>query len=846
MLMKKLQLLLASLFVTFCALAQITTDPAVIPLGYKGKIVVTFDPTGTPMAGKTTCYAHTGATTKEKGNWTCAPAWKTNTDKYKLTKSGTKWVLTIGDLYSYYDCAANMEITGLNFVFRDQNATAQTGDILYPFGFEDKAPTTKARPSGITDGIFYDSADPTKVTVSLLVQPSKSGVTASNVYILCDANHWSFNNNYQCYKDGNYFWYTFTGLTAGKEYAFQYGVKMSNGSFVQMSDPYSTKVLHDDDKWEPKTVDPTLMNYPNGGSGYVTVIQPGKKAFNWSSATLNFKRPNKNNLVIYEIWPYSWSKERSFKSILQHIDYLADLGINALEFMPLSEFDGNLSWGYSPNHYFALDKAYGTETEFKTIVDECHKRGIAVIVDMVFNHVTGNSPLEKLYGGYNNLKDNPYFNTSAPHGASVFEDWNHDYTPTKNHLTRALKFWMEEYKVDGFRMDLAHGFCGAGNCNNRITVTNHYYTNGVKAVASDGYFILEHWEPKSGELDGYVNKGMMCWENTNKAYCELAMGFYNGTTSSDLSRANKDGYVSYTLSHDEQRPFWKAKQYGNGAVKTNESTRLSRVPTVMAMCGMLNGPQMIYQFDELGYDYSFCSNSTGTAGNNNDKADYGSEQAQPCHDTDAKPIPESLGWFSNTDRVNAYKKTAQIFQLRTRIAPSVFEGNPTSADLAHGKQLRSVIWGSGNNRIFIIANVGTTAQNFTLPTGNNWFDYLAGSTSQLTAGKSISLAGGDVKVYTASKYNLPDVDVTKLFVGIEDVEAEDAKSSIYPSITSDFVKIDSEEAISDVQVVALSGAVYSPKYTEEGVVDVNSLEEGLYLLVVRFETYERAFKFIKE
>ena len=153
---------------------------------------------------------------------------------------------------------------------------------------------------------------------------------------------------------------------------------------------------------------------------------------------------------------------------------------------------------------------------------------------------------------------------------------------------------------------------------------------------------------------------------------------------------------------------------------------------------------------------------------------------------------------------------------------------------------------SGNNRIFIIANVGTTAQNFTLPTGNNWFDYLAGSTSQLTAGKSISLAGGDVKVYTASKYNLPDVDVTKLFVGIEDVEAEAAKSSIYPSVTSDFIKIDSEEAISDVQVVALSGAVYSPKYTEEGVVDVNSLEEGLYLLVVRFETYERAFKFIKE
>ena len=239
--MKKLLLLtIAAMVATVTSMAQITTSPANIPLGYKGKIVVTFDPTGTPMAGKTTCYAHTGATTKEKGNWTCAPEWKTNTEKYKLTKSGTKWVLTIDDLYTYYDCAKNMEITGLNFVFRTQTADAQTADILYPFGFEDKAPTTKTRPAGITDGIFYDANDPTKVTVSLLVNPSKSGVKASNVYILCDANNWNFNNNYQCYKDGNYFWYTFTGLTAGKEYAFQYGVKMSNGSLLVINYKPST------------------------------------------------------------------------------------------------------------------------------------------------------------------------------------------------------------------------------------------------------------------------------------------------------------------------------------------------------------------------------------------------------------------------------------------------------------------------------------------------------------------------------------------------------------------------------------------------------------------------------
>ena len=95
-------------------------------------------------------------------------------------------------------------------------------------------------------------------------------------------------------------------------------------------------------------------------------------------------------------------------------------------------------------------------------------------------------------------------------------------------------------------------------------------------------------------------------------------------------RYNKDGYVSYTSSHDEQRPFWKAKQFGDGAVKTSEATRLKRVPTMVALCAMLNGPQMFYMFDELGYDYSFCSNASGS-GDQNDKAGYGSTQAQPCY-----------------------------------------------------------------------------------------------------------------------------------------------------------------------------------------------------------------------
>ena len=92
--MKKTLLLVTMLCASLFAMAQVTTDPAVIPLDYTGKIVITFDPTGTAMAGQATCYAHTGVTSKEQGSWRCAPTWGDNDDKYKCTKSGTKWTLT--------------------------------------------------------------------------------------------------------------------------------------------------------------------------------------------------------------------------------------------------------------------------------------------------------------------------------------------------------------------------------------------------------------------------------------------------------------------------------------------------------------------------------------------------------------------------------------------------------------------------------------------------------------------------------------------------------------------------------------------------------------------------------
>ena len=241
-------------------------------------------------------------------------------------------------------------------------------------------PTEQPRPAGVSNGIYY-GADGTSVT--LCTYAASKTQSAKRVFLIGDMTNWKLSADYQLYKDGNYFWITLTGLTPGQEYRFQYAVERADGVKKQISDLYSEKVLHPDDQYEPKKIDPDLLSYPAGADGYVTVIQPGKPAFQWSDATLNFQRPNKNNLIIYELWIYDYTEGRSLKGLMKRLDYIQNLGVNAVELMPICEFDGNYNWGYSPNHYFAPDKAYGTETMYKEFIDECHKRGMAVILDMV-------------------------------------------------------------------------------------------------------------------------------------------------------------------------------------------------------------------------------------------------------------------------------------------------------------------------------------------------------------------------------------------------------------------------------------------------------------------------------
>ncbi|MCK4530503.1 MAG: alpha-amylase, partial [Candidatus Marinimicrobia bacterium] len=277
-----------------------------------------------------------------------------------------------------------------------------------------------ARPANIEDGITINGSS---ISFSLFA-PYKNFV-----YLLGDFNDWKVDAAYQMKKDvhsfdSTVFWITLDDMP-DSSMGFQYLV---DGE-IRIADAYSELILDPwNDQYISSTVYPNLKHYPSGKTNFpVGVVDPTPPVFNWTDS--EYEKPHKDDLIIYEVLIRDWDYAHSYQTLINRIDYFKTLGITAIELMPVCEFEGNESWGYNPSFYFALDKYYGTATKFKEFVNLCHENGIAVILDVVYNHATGQNPMVRLYneGTYGApTSANPWFNTVAKHPYNVFNDANHE------------------------------------------------------------------------------------------------------------------------------------------------------------------------------------------------------------------------------------------------------------------------------------------------------------------------------------------------------------------------------------------------------------------------------------
>jgi 1,4-alpha-glucan branching enzyme len=610
-------------------------------------------------------------------------------------------------------------------------------------------------------------------SVTLLFQaPGKA-----NVFVVGSFNDYQLDSKYLMNKsvDGSTFWLKIGGLTKGQTYTYQYVV---DGT-IKVADPLSILVLDpNNDNFISASVFPNMPTYPTGKTtGIVSVLQPGKTPYAWK--TNNFVRPAKRDLVIYELLMRDFVASHDYQTIIDTISYLKRLGITAIEFMPLQEFDGNESWGYNPDFHMALDKYYGSPDKFKALVDKCHENGIAVILDVVFNHATGQSPLIRLFAdGFDAALDNPWANKTAKHDFNVFSDLNHESPYTKAYVNRCLKFWLEEYKIDGYRFDLAKGFTQKNTLGNtgafaaydqtRVDILTGYH-NTIQATSPGAYTILELFSDASEE-SALADKGMMVWANAVFDYNEASMGYnFNIAWGSGKRRgwldAKHDSHVPYMESHDEERLMFKNLTYGNANAATKYSTKelytaLKRQEMVAAFFYTVPGPRMMWQFGEMGYEVSIDFNGR----------------------TGKKPIR----WDDLKDpgRKRLYDVTRNILNLRnTQTVFKTLNYDPNElADKAN--PIKAFHLQDANLSITILGNMSVDAADVTpvFQSTGKWYNYITNDSTTVTdVNAKIRLLPGEYRIMTSKKLATPPAGYFNYNVGTKEFAQEVNEYLIYPN-----------------------------------------------------------------
>ena len=628
----------------------------------------------------------------------------------KLYKNDTPVAETGGATLSYAYAPTEPEDVVFKAVATDGTNTVEESVKVAVLGETENA----TRPADAKNGVTINGNEATFV----LFAPGKQSVV-----LLGDFNDYAPSNESMMKRDGDYFWITVSGLEEGVEYGYQYLV---DGT-IKIGDPYATKILDPwNDKWISASVYPNLKAYPaEYTSDIVSVFELNPAEYNWTATS--YERPAENSLAIYELLIRDFTEEGSINAVTAKLDYLETLGVNAIELMPIQEFDGNDSWGYNPCFFFAADKAYGTEEAYKSFIDECHKRGIAVILDVVFNHATGQHPYAKMWwdGGANKTAaNNPFFNVDAPHNWSVFHDFNHTYQYTVEYIDDVLEYWMEEYNVDGFRFDLTKGFVqnpgnydAGGYSAQRIGILKHY-AETIRAVDEDAYIIFEHFCDQSEETELYNSVGALCWNNNQRGgYKESVLGFTGGGKSnfSDF----KKGRINNIETHDEERIAYDAIKYAQSWAKPWD-VLTKRLQAVYAFHFLTPYPKMMWQFGELGYDVSIEENGR----------------------TGRKPV--RWNYYEDANRKALYDAMSKYVSWRTDHQEyygqdnlSVHTWNVNDSHMS-GKTLVM-------DKVIVVANFTNAQASTTIsnPNPGEWTNLMTGEKVQVNGSHTFTLGGSD-------------------------------------------------------------------------------------------------------
>ncbi len=423
---------------------------------------------------------------------------------------------------------------------------------------------------------------------------------------------------YQDYEGFRYFWTTVSGLDNSTYYPYYYYVDEN----FKVSDPYGHLILDQhNDKYLSDDVYPNRPDYPYDkfDDTMLAVYKGDLDDYDWQVE--NFKVANPKSMTIYELLFRDFtgsdsSADGTVRAAIEKIPYLKQLGVTVVELMPIMQFDGNNSWGYNTNNFMAPDKSYGSPDDYKEFIDKCHQAGIGVVLDIVFNHTPDLHPWYKMYSKGNS----PFYNAVCPHDYGVFNDIKQEYPLWEKHWIDVLTYWLEVYKVDGFRFDLVKGlgdsdsYAGGTEAYNQSRIDRMARLHAaMKKVNPNVIHINEHLASASEEKP-MGNDGQYLWNNQSHNSIKYAQGLTGGNMryfySANCSRP-AFSTVDYMESHDEERLGYSQDKSGAAAIKSDAVAKAKRLGSAAAQMLMFPGPKMIWMFGELGANQTTKSSDGG-------------------------------------------------------------------------------------------------------------------------------------------------------------------------------------------------------------------------------------------
>jgi hypothetical protein len=625
------------------------------------------------------------------------------------------------------------------------------------------------------------------------------------IYVIGDFNNWQASEEYKMNisPDKSYFWITLNNLEVGKEYIYQYYI---DGK-TYIADPYSDKISDADDKYISSVTYPNLKAYPEGKAhGRASFLQTQQSDYKWQNN--DFKSVKHEDLNVYELHIRDFTEEGNFKSAEGKLDYLKKMGINCIHLMPVNEFEGNDSWGYNPNFYFAVDKAYGKKDDLKSFIDNAHKKGIAVINDLVLNHSFNSSSFAKMYWDDENNRPqeyNPWYNAEhnfknpAAHWGS---DFNHTSEYTQELVDDILNYWISEFHFDGFRFDFTKGFSnisypadswGGDYDAQRIGILKRMVAK-MREKHPSSIAVLEHLASSSEDAE-LSNEGMLMWggKGITGPYEQLAMGMQTDIDISGALYKNRSYrlpyFMSYMESHDEERLAYKALAFGKGINageigKYKEATDaqldkiIPRLKAAAAFNLLLPGPRMIWQFGELAYDYSI---------------DYNGR-------TGKKPV--RWDYLQNQKRSSLYKFYSDMLNLRNtyNLYEKVNAVNYSLKDNFKRIYLNCKDAENNDFKIIVIGNFGDKKTNVNpdFSANGKWYRYDSYEVLDLKDYKNVTLdlKAGEFRIYSSKAIWDAPQGKEALTIKVDDVEVIEGDKN--PEFTVSIEGLINNQTISDL------------------------------------------------